>query len=95
MEISISPSKPEVAIFSVGIRFLRTSVAFFEAHTPTSNTQLENNPQIASADNIGYERPAIEAKTGCKVSGHVIADHFADVGKMVDWAQGADVKSKI
>ena len=68
MEISISPSKPEVAIFSVGIRFLRMSVAFFEAHTPTSNTQLENNPQIASADNIGYERPAIEAKTACEVS---------------------------
>jgi DNA-damage-inducible protein D len=30
-----------------------------------------------------------KAKTACEVSGHVIADHFADVGKMVDLGSGS------
>lgn len=29
-----------------------------------------------------------KAKTACKVSGHAVADHFADVGKMVDLGSG-------
>ena len=30
-----------------------------------------------------------KAKTACEVSGHVIPDHFADVGKMVDLGSGS------
>lgn len=30
-----------------------------------------------------------KAKTACEVSGHVVADHFADVGKMVDLGSGS------
>jgi DNA-damage-inducible protein D len=30
-----------------------------------------------------------KARTACEVSGHAIADHFADVGKMVDLGSGS------
>ena len=30
-----------------------------------------------------------KAKTACEVSGHAVADHFADVGKMVDLGSGS------
>ena len=30
-----------------------------------------------------------KAKTACEVSGHTVADHFADVGKMVDLGSGS------
>jgi DNA-damage-inducible protein D len=30
-----------------------------------------------------------KAKTACEVSGHLVADHFADVGKMVDLGSGS------
>ncbi|WP_255516424.1 BRO family protein [Luteimonas suaedae] len=30
-----------------------------------------------------------KAKTACEVSGHVVPDHFADVGKMVDLGSGS------
>ena len=30
-----------------------------------------------------------KAKTACEVSGHEIADHFADVGKMVELGSGS------
>ena len=30
-----------------------------------------------------------KAKTACEVSGHEVADHFADVGKMVDLGSGS------
>ena len=30
-----------------------------------------------------------KAKTACEVSGHRVADHFADVGKMVDLGSGS------
>ena len=30
-----------------------------------------------------------KAKTACDVSGHLIADHFADVGKMVELGSGS------
>lgn len=30
-----------------------------------------------------------KAKTACEVSGHVVTDHFADVGKMVDLGSGS------
>jgi DNA-damage-inducible protein D len=31
----------------------------------------------------------LKAKTACKLSGHEVADHFADVGKMVDLGSGS------
>ena len=30
-----------------------------------------------------------KAKTACEVSGHVVGDHFPDVGKMVDLGSGS------
>lgn len=30
-----------------------------------------------------------KAKTACEISGHRVADHFADVGKMVDLGSGS------
>ena len=30
-----------------------------------------------------------KAKIACEVSGHIVADHFADVGKMVDLGSGS------
>ena len=33
-----------------------------------------------------------KAKTACELSGHVVSDHFADVGKMVDLGSGSQRK---
>lgn len=34
-----------------------------------------------------------KAKTACEISGHVISDHFADVGKMVELGSGSQRKN--
>jgi len=36
-----------------------------------------------------FQNVISRAKTACKVSGHEVLDHFADVGKMVDLGSGS------
>jgi DNA-damage-inducible protein D len=36
-----------------------------------------------------FQHVISKSKTACEISGHAIADHFADVGKMVDIGSGA------
>jgi len=62
----------------------------FEAHAQ----QTENNIEFWLARDLqhllGYTKwdnflnVISKAKTACEISNHQIADHFADVGKMVD-----------
>jgi hypothetical protein len=72
---------------------LRTSS--FEGHSQ----QTENGVEYWLARDLqyllGYAKwdnflnVIAKARTACEVSGHTIADHFADVGKMVDLGSGS------
>lgn len=67
----------------------------FEAHAQ----QLENGTEYWLARDLqhllGYTKwdnflnVVSKARTACEVSGHLIPDHFADVGKMVDLGSGS------
>ena len=67
----------------------------FEGHAQ----QTENGVEYWLARDLqvllGYEKwdnfqsVISKARTACEVSGHVIADHFADVGKMVELGSGS------
>ncbi len=67
----------------------------FEAHAQ----QTENGIEYWLARDLqfllGYQKwdnflnVISRAKTACEVSGHDVADHFADVGKMVDLGSGS------
>jgi DNA-damage-inducible protein D len=74
---------------------IHTLTATFEAHAQ----QTENGVEYWLARDIqhllGYAKwdnflnVISKAKTACDVSGHAVADHFADVGKMVDLGSGS------
>jgi DNA-damage-inducible protein D len=39
-----------------------------------------------------FQNVVSKAKTACEISGHQIADHFADVRKMVTLGSGSQIK---
>lgn len=74
---------------------IQTLTTTFEAHAK----QTEGGVECWLARDIqlllGYSKwdnflnVVTKAKTACEVSGHQVADHFADVGKMVDLGSGS------
>jgi len=74
---------------------VQTLTTTFEAHAQ----QTEGGVEYWLARDIqyllGYAKwdnflnVVFKAKTACEVSGHRVADHFADVGKMVDLGSGS------
>jgi DNA-damage-inducible protein D len=74
---------------------IHTLTDTFEAHAQ----QTEGNIEFWLARDLqhllGYTKwdnflnVVSKAKTACEVSGHPVADHFADVGKMVDLGSGS------
>ena len=67
----------------------------FEAHAQQNETGIEFWLARDIQHLLGYAKwdnflnVVSKAKTACDVSGHAIADHFADVGKMVDLGSGS------
>ena len=67
----------------------------FEAHAQQTETGIEFWLARDIQHLLGYSKwdnflnVVSKAKTACDVSGHAIADHFADVGKMVDLGSGS------
>ena len=70
---------------------VETLTGTFEAHAQ----QTENGIEFWLARDLqhllGYGKWDVisKAKTACEVSGHNVADHFADVGKMVELGSGS------
>jgi DNA-damage-inducible protein D len=74
---------------------VQTLTATFEGHAK----QIESGVEFWLARDLqhllGYSKwdnflsVVVKAKTACEVSGHPVADHFADVGKMVDLGSGS------
>ena len=66
----------------------------FEGHAQQTDSGIEYWLARDLQHLLGYSKwdnflnVISKAKTACEVSGHVIADHFADVGKMVDLGSG-------
>ena len=62
----------------------------FEAHAQQTDTAIEFWLARDIQHLLGYSKwdnflnVVSKAKTACDVSGHAVADHFADVSKMVD-----------
>ncbi len=77
------------------IQQIQTLTATFEGHAQ----QAENGVDYWLARDLqyllGYDKwdnfQAVisKAKTACELSGHAVADHFADVGKMVELGSGS------
>lgn len=67
----------------------------FEGHAQQTDNGIEYWLARDLQHLLGYTKwenflnVASKAKTACEVSGHAIADHFADVGKMVDLGSGS------
>jgi len=74
---------------------VQTLTATFEGHAQQTEggieywlaRDLQHLPGYTKWDN--FLNVVSKAKTACEVSGHAIADHFADVGKMVDLGSGS------
>ena len=74
---------------------IQTLTETFEAHAQ----QTENGIEYWLARDIqhllgytkwdNFQKVVSKAKTACEVSNHQVADHFADVGKMVDLGSGS------
>lgn len=74
---------------------VQTLTATFECHAQRTENGIEywlaRDLQVL----LGYAKwdnflnVVSKAKTACDVSGHEVADHFADVGKMVDLGSGS------
>lgn len=73
---------------------IQTLTATFEGHAQ----RMEGGPEYWLARDLqhllGYAKwdnflsVISKAKTACEISGHAIADHFADVGKMIELGKG-------
>ena len=67
----------------------------FEAHAQRTESGVEFWLARDLQHLLGYSKwdnflnAVTKAKTACEVSGHAVADHFADVGKMVDLGSGS------
>jgi DNA-damage-inducible protein D len=74
---------------------IRSLTASFEGHAQKTETgieywlarDLQHLLEYSKWDN--FLNVLSKAKTACEVSGHLVADHFADVGKMVDLGSGS------
>ena len=74
---------------------VQTLTATFEGHAQQTEggvefwlaRDLQHLPGYSKWDN--FLGVVGKAKTACEVSGHPVADHFADVGKMVDLGSGS------
>ncbi|MHB1280620.1 MAG: DNA damage-inducible protein D [Acidithiobacillus sp.] len=70
----------------------------FEAHAQRTESGVEFWLARDLQHLLGYSKwdnflnVVTKAKTACEVSGHAVADHFADVGKMVDLGSGSQRK---
>lgn len=66
----------------------------FEGHAQTAESGVEYWLARDLQHLLGYGKwdnflsVVSKAKTACEVSGHAIADHFADVGKMIELGKG-------
>ena len=74
---------------------VQTLTATFEAHAQQTEGGIEYWLARDIQHLLGYAKwdnflnVVSKAKTACEVSGHHVADHFADVGKMVDLGSGS------
>lgn len=74
---------------------VRTLTATFEGHAQQTEGGVEFWLARDLQHLLGYSKwdnflgVVGKAKTACEVSGHPVADHFADVGKMVDLGSGS------
>jgi DNA-damage-inducible protein D len=66
----------------------------FEGHSQQTETGVEYWLARDLQHLMGYDKwdnfqsVISKAKTACEISGHIIADHFADVGKMIELGKG-------
>ena len=74
---------------------VQTLTTTFEAHAQQTESGVEYWLARDIQYLLGYTKwdnflnVVSKAKTACEVSGHRVADHFADVGKMVDLGSGS------
>lgn len=74
---------------------IQTLTATFEGHAQCMESGIEYWLARDLQHLLGYgkwdnfQSVISKAKTACEVSGHAIADHFADVGKMIELGKGA------
>ena len=74
---------------------IRTLTDTFEGHAQQTETGVEYWLARDLQQLLGYSKwdnflnVVSKAKTACTGSGHKVADHFADVGKMVDLGSGS------
>ena len=74
---------------------IRTLTDTFEGHAQQTDGGVEFWLARDLQHLLGYAKwdnflnVVSKAKTACEVSGHEVADHFADVGKMVDLGSGS------
>jgi DNA-damage-inducible protein D len=74
---------------------VQTLTSTFEAHAQQTETGVEYWLARDLQFLLGYTKwdnflnVISKARTACEVSGHRVADHFADVGKMVDLGSGS------
>lgn len=74
---------------------VQSLTATFEVHAQQTEGSIEYWLARDLQHLLGYTKwdnfnlVISKAKTACEISGHAIADHFADVGKMVDLGSGS------
>lgn len=77
------------------LEIIRTLTDNFEGHAQQTEGGVEYWLARDLQFLLGYTKwdnflnAVSKAKTACQVSGHDVADHFADVGKMVDLGSGS------
>jgi len=77
---------------------IQTLTDTFEGHAQQTETGIEYWLARDLQHLLGYTKwdnfinAISKARTACEVSGHQVLDHFADVGKMIQLAKGAERK---